>query len=156
MKKLVILALIAASSLTATAQKSNAAQVIYDELEQNDDVFTLSFNKKMLDAIDTDVEWGEEMRYLKGDLEKVKLMLIDDGADAKKISSYIFKKLDKLGYKLADLPDDVKDDKRENVWLFTNKKGKHFTEAHFLIQDEDGGAILLSVYGDITVTHEKS
>jgi len=155
MKKLLILGLIAASSLTATAQKSNAAQVIYDELEQNDDVLTLSFNKKMLDAIDTDVEWGEEMRYLEGDLNKVKLMIIDDDADAKKIASYIYKKLDKLGYKLADLPDDVKDDKRENVWLFTNKKGKHFTEAHFLIQDEDGGAILLSVYGDITVTDEK-
>ena len=82
MKKLVILGLIAASSLTATAQKSNAAQVIYDELEQNDDVFTLSFNKKMIDAIDTDVEWGDELRYLKGDLEKVQIMLIDDGKDA--------------------------------------------------------------------------
>jgi hypothetical protein len=155
MKKLVILGLIAASSLTATAQKSNAAQVIYDELEQNDDVFTLSFNKKMIDAIDTDVEWGDELRYLKGDLEKVQIMLIDDGKDANKMSKYIYNKLDKLGYKLADLPKDGKKGEHENVWLFTNKKGKKFTEAHFLIQDTDGGAILLSVYGDITVTDEK-
>lgn len=155
MKKLVILALITATSLAATAQKSNAAQVIYDELEQNDDVLTLSFNKKMLESIDTDVEWGDEMRYLKGDFEKVKIMIIDDGENSKKMASYIFKKLEKLGYKLTDLPNEDDKDKVEKVSLFTNKKGNHFTEAHFLVRDKDGGAILLSVYGNITVTDKK-
>ena len=67
MKKLLILALVYATTLTAFAQKKNAAQEIYDKLEQEEDVLALSFNKQMLDAIDTDVEWGGSMRYLKGD-----------------------------------------------------------------------------------------
>jgi len=155
MKKLATLVLIAVTTFAATAQKENAAQVIYDELEQNDDVFTMSFNKKMLESIDTDVEWGDQMRYLKGDLSKVKLMLIDESKNSSKTASYIKSKLAKLGYKLTDLPEDADDDDKDHIWLYTNKKGRRFTEAHFLIADEDGGAILLSVYGDITVTDEK-
>ena len=81
-------------------------------------------------------------------------MLIEDDKNSAKIGKYIYNKLDKLGYKLTDLPDDEKDDD-EKVYLFTNKKGDRFTEAHILIVDEDGGAIFLSIYGDITVTDEK-
>lgn len=155
MKKLATLLLLAASSFAVSAQKESAAQIIYDELEQRDDVFSISFNKKMLESIDTDVEWGDQMRYLKGDLMKVKVMLIDESQDAPKTVSYIKTKLHKLGYMLTRLPDDASTDKKDQVWLYTNKKGKHFTEAHFLVADEDGGAILFSVYGDITVTDEK-
>ena len=156
MKKLFLILSIFGTTLAATAQKKNAAQEIYDKLEQEDDVLSLSFNKKMIDAIDSDVEWGDEMRYLQGDLSKVKLMLIEDDDNANKIAKYIYKKLDQLGYKLTDLPDDgQKDDDDEEVFLFTNKKGSRFTEAHILIIEEDGGAVFLSVYGDITVSQEK-
>lgn len=144
------------TTLAATAQKKNAAQEIYDKLEEESHVLSLSFNKKMIDAIDSDVEWGDEMRYLQGDLNKVKLMLIEDGDDAPKMAKYIYKKLDQLGYKLTDLPEDAETDNEDkNVFLFTNKKGNRFTEAHLLIMEEDGGTIFLSVYGDIAVSQEK-
>ena len=156
MKKLFLILTIVGTTLAATAQKKNAAQEIYDKLEQEDEVLSLSFNKKMIDAIDSDVEWGDEMRYLQGDLNKVKLMIIEDGDDASKMAKYIYKKLDQLGYKLTDLPEDgQKDDDDEEVFLFTNKKGNRFSEAHILIIGEDGGTIFLSVYGDITVSEEK-
>lgn len=156
MKKLFLILTILGTTLAATAQKKNAAQEIYDKLEQEDEVLSLSFNKKMIDAIDSDVEWGDEMRYLQGDLNKVKLMLIEDGDNAAKMAKYIYKKLDQLGYKLTDLPEDAQaDDDDEEVFLFTNKKGNRFTEAHLLIMEEDGGTIFLSVYGDITISQEK-
>lgn len=156
MKKLFLILSIVGTTLTATAQKKNAAQEIYDKLEQEDDVLTLSFNKKMIDAIDSDVEWGEEMRYLNGDLDKVKLMIIEEG-NASKIAKYIFNKLDDLGYKLTDLPKDIEDERDDDdeVFLFTNKKGSRFSEAHILVVDEEGGAIFLSVYGDINVSEQK-
>lgn len=156
MKKLLILAFVFATALTAFAQKKNAAQEIYDKLEQEEDVLALSFNKQMLDAIDTDVEWGGSMRYLKGDLNKVKLMIIGEDEKSPSLSKYIYKKLDDLGYKLTDLPEEADDkDGDEEIYMFTNRRGNRFTEAHILIVDEDGSAIFLSVYGDITVTDEK-
>ena len=140
-----------AGSLAATAQKSNAAQAIYDKLEDEENVLTLSFNKKMLESIDTDIEWGDQIKYLKGDLHKVKLMLIDeDNENAKKIVVYVEKQLGKLGYKLADLPEDADDG--DELMVFTNRNKNKFSEAHFLIKDDDGSGILMSVYGDFTVT----
>ncbi len=158
MKKLVLFAALTAFALTATAQKKNAAQKIYNELEKEDDIMTLSFNKKMLESIDTDVEWGETLRYLKGDLHSIKVMLIDNDSKSQKITKYIYSQLDKMGYKLMKLPEEAEvelENESERVWLFTNKKGKRFTEAHVLIEDKDGSGIFLSVYGDITVTEEK-
>ena len=158
MKKLILLIAISVTTLAASAQKKNAAQEIYDKLEQEDDVLSLSFNKKMIDAIDSDVEWGSQIKYLKGDLNQVKLLIIDDDSkESKSYSKYIYKRLGSLGYKLTDLPKDAEDDldDDEDIFLFTNKKNDRFTEAHMLIVDEDGGAIFISIYGDITVTDEK-
>ena len=156
MKKLFILALLSATTLMANAQKSNAADGIYTELEGEENIMTLSFNKQMLESIDTDVEWNDQIKYLKGDIHKVKLMLIGDNSNAKGIINKIYKRLGKLGYKQMDLDDD-NDDEKDNseVWVFSNKKGNKFTEAHFLIKDEDGSGIFMSVYGDFTVTDEK-
>jgi len=153
MKKLFLLAIISATTLMATAQKSNAADAIYTELEGEENIMTLSFNKKMLESIDTDIEWNDQIKYLKGDVHKVKLMLIEDGKEAGSIVNKIYKRLSKLGYKRMELNEGQK--KKDKVWIFSNKKGKKFSEAHFLIEDEDGSGIFMSVYGDFTVTDEK-
>ncbi len=154
MKKLLFLVLLA-GSLAANAQKSNAAQTIYNHLEGEDGVMTLSFNKKMLESIDTDIEWNDQIKYLKGDLHKVKLMLIEDGKKAEDMVDYIYTQLGKLGYKHTEIKDDEGEDDDEQLWVFTDKKGRKFTEAHFLIKDEDGSGIFMSVYGDFTLTDEK-
>ncbi len=155
MKNYLILALLAVS-LAANAQKSNAAQAIYDKLEEEENVMTLSFNKKMLESIDTDIEWGDQIKYLKGDLYKVKLMLIEDGENAAKLVRYVYRQLDKLGYKRTEIKDDDHLDDDERLWVYTNRKGQEFTEAHFLIEDEDGSGIFMSVFGDFTLTDEKN
>lgn len=155
MKNYLLLALLAVS-LAANAQQSNAAQAIYDELEDEENVMTLSFNKKMLESIDTDIEWGDQIKYLKGDLHKVKLMLIEDGEDAAKIVRYVYKQLDKMGYKRTEIKDDDEPNDDERLWVYTNRKGQDFTEAHFLIEDEDGSGIFMSVFGDFTLTDEKN
>ena len=155
MKNYLVLALLA-FSLAASAQKSNAAQAIYDKLEEEENVMTLSFNKKMLESIDTDIEWGDQIKYLKGDLHKVKLMLIQDSDEAAKLVSYVYKQLGKLGYKRTEIRDEDEPNDDEQLWVFTNKKGRNFTEAHFLIEDEDGSGILMSVFGDFTLTDEKN
>jgi hypothetical protein len=155
MKNVFILALLAVS-LAANAQKSNAAQAIYDKLEEEENVMTLSFNKKMLESIDTDIEWGDQIKYLKGDLHKVKLMLIEEGTNTTKIVKYIHKELDKLGYKRTEIRDDDEPNDDEHLWVYTNKKGQDFTEAHFLIEEEDGSGILMSVFGAFTLTDEKN
>lgn len=155
MKNYVVLALLA-FSLAASAQKSNAAQAIYDKLEEEENVMTLSFNKKMLESIDTDIEWGDQIKYLKGDLHKVKLMLIQESDETNKLVSYVYKQLDKLGYKRTEIHDEDEPNDDEQLWVFTNKKGRNFSEAHFLIEDEDGSGIFMSVFGDFTLTDEKN
>jgi hypothetical protein len=155
MKNYLILALLAVS-LAANAQKSNAVQAIYDRLEEEENVMTLSFSKKMIEDIDTDIEWGDQIKYLKGDLHKVKLMLIEDGENATKLVKYVYKQLDKLGYKRTEIKDDDEPNDDDRLWVFTNRKGKDFTEAHFLIEDEDGSGIFMSVFGEFTLTDEKN
>jgi hypothetical protein len=155
MKNYFVLALLAVS-LAANAQKSNAAQAIYDVLEEEENVMTLSFTKNMLESIDTDIEWGDQIKYLKGDLNKVKLMLINDDENAEMMVKYIYKQLNKLGYKRTEIKDDDEPKDAEHLWVFTNRKGQEFTEAHFLIEDEDGSGIFMSVFGDFTLTDEKN
>lgn len=151
MKKLLTSVLLAATTLAAVAQKSNAAQIIYDDFQSRDNVTSLSLNNKMLESIDTDFNLNDQTKHLEGDISRVKLLLVADDGDTEKTIVQIRKKLDKLGYKEVDLDDDAK--KGENqVWLFSNKKGSRFTEAHFVVQDDDGSGVLLSVYGDFTLT----
>lgn len=156
MKQLLIFTMLTASTLLATAQKSNAADAIYADLENEENVLTLSLNKQMLQGIDTDVEWNEQIKYLQGDIHKVKVMLIGDEAKGKAIVDRIYKRLRKLGYKQIDLNSDNQTEDESNVWVFSNKKGNTFTEAHFLIKDEDGSGVFMSVYGDFTVTDDKT
>jgi hypothetical protein len=156
MKKLLTTALLAATTLAAVAQKSNAAQVIYDDLQGKDNVTTLSLNKQMLDAIDTDFDLNDQTKHLKGDISSVKLMLIDDDANSAKTVTDIRKKLGKLGYREIEIDDDKESPAGDKeVWVFSNKKGSRFTEAHFVVQDDDGSGVLLSVYGDFVLTDEK-
>ena len=151
MKTLLTTALLMATMLAAVAQKSNAAQAIYDDLQGHENVTSLSLNKTMLDAIDTDFDLNDQTKHIKGDINSVKLLLVDDDIESPKTMSQIRKKLGKLGYKEVDI--DEKSEKANNhVWLFSNKKGSRFTEAHFVVQDEDGSGVLLSVYGDFSLT----
>jgi len=156
MKKLLTTALLAATTLAAVAQKSNAAQVIYDDLQGNNNVTTLSLNKQMLDAIDTDFDLNDQTKHLKGDISSIKVLLVDDDASAAKTITDIRKKLGKLGYREIDLDDDAEPAASgKQVWAYSNKKGTRFTEAHFVVQDGAGAGVLLSIYGDFLLTEIK-
>lgn len=152
MKTLMLSLILATTTLFVAAQKSNAADVIYQELEDEENIFTLSLNKQMLQNIDTDLEWNDQIKYLKGDVKKVKVMLIGNEHQDKTLMKRIYKRLTKLGYKQIDLSDDTSEDDSTRVWIFSNKKGDTFTEAHFVIEDEDGSGIFMSVYGDFKLT----
>ncbi len=137
------------------AQKQDAATALYQEFEQYDDVFSLSFNKKMLESLDTEVEWGEWMRYVQGDLHRVKMMVIDESTHKKNLAKYIKNELKKMGYKLAELPDNGEHQSEDEIFLFSNKRGKKLSEAHILVKPEEGSIILFSIYGDLTITDQK-
>jgi len=72
MNKLNLIAvLVITGILTATAQKSNAIQKVYDKYENEDNVFAMSLSKDLENALDTEFEWGEEMKNLEGDITKM-------------------------------------------------------------------------------------
>ena len=72
MNKLNLIAvLVITGILTATAQRSNAIQKVYDKYENEDNVFAMSLSKDLENALDTEFEWGEEMKNLEGDITKM-------------------------------------------------------------------------------------
>ncbi len=156
MKKLLTTALLAATTWAAVAQKSNAAQVIYDDLQGNANVTALSLSKQMLDAIDSDFDLNDQTKHLKGDISSIKVLLVNDDASVAKTIADIRKKLGKLGYREIDLDDDAEPAAGgKQVWAYSNKKSSRFTEAHFVVQDGAGAGVLLSIYGDFVLTEIK-
>lgn len=153
MKKLTVMLVLVATTLAATAQKKNAGLHYFTDLEQQEDVFTLSLSKKVLQSIDTDVEWGKTMKYVQGTINNIKIMLID--ADTQKMTQKIAKNLTKLGYKKTPLENNNEASNNENLFVFTNKKGKKLTEAYFVLEKETGGGIFLSLLGDFTIIDQK-
>lgn len=152
MKKLFMLSALAATTFLARAQNNKAAEAIYDELEEQSGIFIMSFSKSMLDDIDADIEWNDQVKNLEGEISKIKLMLLGEDAKPSATLSKVKARLSKMGYKSTKLSDAESDDK---VWVYTNRKGNHFTEAHFVIFGDDGGGFFVSVYGDFTLTKEK-
>lgn len=141
--------LIITGILTATAQKSNAIQKVYDTYENEDNVMALSLSKNLEDALDTDFDWGDELKNVEGDITKMSTLIISESDDSRKMLSDIKKMIKKLGYSTLDLPDE--NNGEEQIFLFTRGKKGKYSEIHVLLINEDSGGLLVSMFGDFTV-----
>lgn len=152
MNKLNLIAvLVITGILTATAQKSNAIQKVYDKYENEDNVFALSLSKNLTDALDTEFEWGEQMKNVEGDITKMSTLIVSESDDNPQMLSNMKKMIKKLGYSTLDLPDEDSKSDEEKTYLFTRGSKGKYSEVHLLVIDDDGSGVLVSMFGDFTV-----
>lgn len=152
MNKLNLIAvLVITGILTATAQKSNAIQKVYDKYENEDNVFALSLSKNLEDALDTEFEWGDELKNLEGDITKMSTLIVSESGESSKMLNSMKKMIKNLGYSTLDLPDEDSISDEEKTYLFTRGSKGRYSEVHLLVIDEDGSGVLVSMFGDFTV-----
>ena len=152
MNKLNLIAILVLTGiLTATAQKSNAIQKVYDKYENEDNVFALSLSKNLENALDTEFEWGDELKNLEGDITKMSTLIVSESVESNKMLSNMKKMIKNLGYSPMDMPDDESDSEAEKTYLFTRGSNGKYSEVHLLIIEEDGSGVLVSMFGDFTV-----
>ena len=154
MKRLKFITLVfLAGTLAATAQKSNAIQKVYDTFEDQEDVWALSFSKNMEDVLDADMEWGDQMKYIEGDVTKVSTMIISENANSKKTLRKMKDMIENLGYHQIEIPEDEEELEDSEVFIYARGKKGRYDEIHMLIIDnDDNSGVLISTFGDITVT----
>ena len=152
MNKLNLIAILVITGiLTATAQKSNAIQKVYDKYENEDNVFALSLSKNLTDALDTEFEWGEQMKNVEGDITKMSTLIVSESEDNPHMLSNMKKMIKKLGYTTLDLPDEDTKSDEEKTFLFTRGSKGKYSEVHLLVIDDDDSGVLVSMFGDFTV-----
>ena len=152
MNKLNLLAILVLTGiLTATAQKSNAIQKVYDKYENEDNVFALSLSKNLEDALDTEFEWGDELKNLEGDITKMSTLIVSESDESNKMLTNMKKMIKNLGYSPMDMPDEESDSDEEKTYLFTRGSKGKYSEVHLLMISEDGSGVLVSMFGDFTV-----
>ncbi|MCT4624480.1 MAG: DUF4252 domain-containing protein [Schleiferiaceae bacterium] len=137
--------------LTATAQKSNAIQKVYDKYENEDNVFALSLSKQLDNALDTDFNWGDELKNIEGDISKMSTLIVSENSDSRKMLLNMKRMIGNLGYSDLDLPEESTDDSEDKAYLFTRGKKGKYSEIHLLVIEEDGSGVLVSLFGDFTV-----
>lgn len=152
MNKLNLIAILVITGiLTATAQKSNAIQKVYDKYENEDNVLALSLSKNLTDALDTEFEWGEQMKNVEGDITKMSTLIVSESEDNPHMLSNMKKMIKKLGYSTLDLPDEDTKSDEEKTYLFTRGSKGKYSEVHLLVIEDDGSGVLVSMFGDFTV-----
>lgn len=151
-RKFLIIILVLGTSISAIAQSKNAIQKVYDTFENHENVMSFSFNKNLTDILDTDFDWGDEMKHMEGDIRKMSTLIISEDDHSRSILKKMKRMIDDMGYKSIKLPDDeINQDDDEKIYVYAMGKKDRYSEIHMLIVDDDESGVLLSVFGDIII-----
>lgn len=123
---------------------------IYNKYQNEQGVISMSFSKDLLNSINLDFDWNEQLMCAKGDFERAKMMVFSqEGLDSNRMSN-VASDFRSLGYKHVE----IKENGKSQGHLFIEKRGKRIKEAHFVSGGKSEG-IVISFYGDVEVTDKK-
>jgi len=147
MKQIFATALAALMWGAAFAQKNS--DKLYHTIADEDGVLAFTLNKEKLAAIDTDFNLNGTASHVTGDFQKARIV-ITTNPNPKVNSPILVSELKKLGFNEVDLEDDS-----NTVKLFTNAKGKKFTEVHLISTTQDGSCVWLCISGDMYINKQQ-
>jgi hypothetical protein len=145
MKKITLILLTAFISLQLMASIGGGSNKIYEQLKSQNDCFSLSLSKEMIDAFDIDLDLNGKEKWVTGDFKEGRFLVINDY----KNGSNVKKMFQKEGYELINL-DDANVESDNEIYLLVSRNGKKVSEAHFIVTNDDN-TVLLSIYGDMKV-----
>ena len=124
------------------------ASEIYAMLEDKcESTFSMSVNQDFDDLFDMDVDFNGKEKWVKGDFEKGKFLVVDkDEAELKEI----LKEFDKRDYHSIEIENENEDGDSDELYMLVDRKGDNLSEVHFVIEGDEK-IILMSIYGDIHI-----
>lgn len=149
MKKRLFHLVLFACTTGVFGQSKGLADELYEEYEPKPYVAGFSFGGSLLSVLPLDIDFanGKFERTLNCEIKRVQWLRISDERYLKEVTSEWETFLNKARYK--KIP--IEDDDGQDHYLFIRGSRTRFDEAHLLFR-EDSSTILLTFYGDFTLT----
>lgn len=152
MKNLLIIVLAFSASFSAQAQDETKFKEVFGKYAARDDAFSLSLNKKMLDAIDMDFDFKDQIKHVSGDIHQIKFIVFGEKEEGSKVIKSFSKEVYSLGFKR--IPFDVEDNDLQIFKMYGNKENGYFTNIHLFILDKNFKAYFISINGKLKIKNE--
>jgi len=136
-----------AAVIMMAATNGKGASEIYEMIKaKSGDSFSMSVNKDFKELFDMDMDLNGSEKWVKGDFERGKFLVVDKEEVA---SLDILEAFEDRGYFMTKIEDEDEDKTDgEELYVFTDEKGKDLHEVHFYLLGEEK-VILMSIYGNI-------
>jgi hypothetical protein len=145
MKKIALILITALASVQLMASEGSKSNKIFESLKSENDCFSMSLSKEIIDAFDIDLDLDGKEKWITGDFKEGRFLVINDYING----SNVKKMFQKEGYELIDMEDaNVESD--NEIYLLVSRVGKNISEAHFIVTSEDS-TVLLSIFGKMKV-----
>ena len=153
MKTAIIFLLFILFSFLGKAQNFGT-QTIYNELETEEDILVFSLKKDLVDFIDLDLDYQEQINRVTGDIHFMKTLVATSKESADKLHGKIKTEMDQLSYEFTSLEKEI-DQPNQQIYMYTKRNGPEITEVHFLIVNtEDHNAAFFTMLGDLILKEQ--
>ena len=152
-KLLTFLAFLAATT-SSIAQDKEAFLDSYNDYANRKDAFALTINKQMMDAVDLDIDWKEQMKHISGDIHQLRFIVFGEDDNGTKIVQSFASRILKAGYPELRVDLDEDEDEIRYFKVFGKKMNGYYKDVHILMQDDDGRAYFFSINGKLKVKNQ--
>lgn len=153
MKKIILLTAALSMGIIATSLGQTIPEVdkLYSNYSSGEGVLALTLNKEMLDAVDMDFDWNEQMKHMTGDIYQIKFITFTEGSQSTKKVKELSSALSKLSLKEINLPEDKSETDLRYAKIYGDKHGQYYHNVIMLILTEDNTGLFVAVNGKLKV-----
>lgn len=152
MKTLLAVVFFSLPVLSLPAQDTDGFEEAFARYAHRRDAVSFTLTKTLLDVVDLDLEWEEQIRHVTGDIYQVRFILFDEDDRHAMIVQNFAQHIRDLGYETIRFEDDELKD-LQYFKVFGKRSKGYYHQLHVLLRDEDGRAYFFSVDGKLRVSH---
>tara|TARA_R110002072_G_scaffold195571_1_gene352913 strand:+ start:233 stop:694 length:462 start_codon:yes stop_codon:yes gene_type:complete len=152
MKKLLTVFIALTFSLGSYAQDEAKFKEVFSKYASRDDAFSLTLNKKMLDAIDMDFDFEDQIKHVSGDIHQIRFIVFGEEEEGASLIRSFSKEVYALGFKR--IPFEFEDSDLQVFKMYGNKEGGYFTNIHLFVLDENFRAYFISIKGKLKIKNQ--
>lgn len=153
MKKIILLTAALSLGIFATSFGQTLTEVdkLYNSYSSGEGVLALTLNKEMLDAVDMNFDWNEQMKHMTGDIYQIKFITFTEGSQSSKKVKELSSALSKLSLKEINLPEDKAETDLRYAKIYGDKHGQYYHNVIMLLLTEDNTGLFVAVNGKLKV-----
>ncbi len=154
MKNLIAFCLALAFTLSASAQSSAQLDKLYNSYSSGEGIMSFTLNKEMLDAVDLDFDWKEQLRHLDGDIYQLRMITFSEKSNPGKQIASLQNELHNAGLRPIEIPEHAADGQLEGeIQLFAHQKGQYYDQVYLLLLSDDRKmALFVAINGKLTLS----